>query len=186
MTPWTIAHQVPLSIEFSRQEYWSGLPCPPPGDLVTQGSNPGLLQCRWILYQLSQQGSLNPADSKWNPMLRAAVLVTQSCWMLCNCIPPSLFCPWNSPVKNTRVGSHSLLQRVFPTQGSNPRLLLCRQILYRLSHQGSLRAAVPGHSVQINSSHTGILTLCCPTEISKPAAVIGRLEGGPTISVAWC
>ena len=32
-TPWTVAHQFPLSIEFPRQEYWSGLPCPPPGDL---------------------------------------------------------------------------------------------------------------------------------------------------------
>ena len=32
-TPWTVAHQAPLSMEFSRQEYWSGLPFPPPGDL---------------------------------------------------------------------------------------------------------------------------------------------------------
>ena len=32
-TPWTVAHQAPLSMEFPRQEYWSGLPCPPPGDL---------------------------------------------------------------------------------------------------------------------------------------------------------
>ena len=32
-TPWTVAHQAPLSIGFSRQEYWSGSPCPPPGDL---------------------------------------------------------------------------------------------------------------------------------------------------------
>ena len=31
--PWTVAHQVPLSLEFSRQEYWSGLPFPSPGDL---------------------------------------------------------------------------------------------------------------------------------------------------------
>ena len=31
--PWTVAHQAPLSMGFSRQEYWSGLPCPPPGDL---------------------------------------------------------------------------------------------------------------------------------------------------------
>ena len=30
-TPWTVAHQAPLSMGFSRQEYWSGLPCPPPG-----------------------------------------------------------------------------------------------------------------------------------------------------------
>ena len=36
-TPWTIAHKAPLSMEFSRQEYWSGLPCPPPGDLLDSG-----------------------------------------------------------------------------------------------------------------------------------------------------
>ena len=33
MTPWSAACQAPLSMEFSRQEYWNGLPCPPPGDL---------------------------------------------------------------------------------------------------------------------------------------------------------
>ena len=47
------------------------------------------------------------------------------------------FCPWNSPVKSTGMGSLSLLQGIFPTQGSNPGLPHCRQILYRLSHQGS-------------------------------------------------
>ena len=36
-TPWTIAHQVPLTTGFLRQEYWSGLPCPPPGDLPNPG-----------------------------------------------------------------------------------------------------------------------------------------------------
>ena len=36
-TPWTIAHQAPLSMGFPRQEYWSGLPCPPPGDLLSPG-----------------------------------------------------------------------------------------------------------------------------------------------------
>ena len=39
-TLWTVARQEPLSMGFSRQEYWSGLPCPPPGDLPPQGSNP--------------------------------------------------------------------------------------------------------------------------------------------------
>ena len=38
--PWTIACQVPLSIGFPRQEYWSGLPCPPPGDLPNPGIEP--------------------------------------------------------------------------------------------------------------------------------------------------
>ena len=55
-TPWTIANQAPLSMEFPRQEYWSGLPFPIPGDL----SNPGIepvslvspaLAGGWILYQ---------------------------------------------------------------------------------------------------------------------------------------
>ena len=49
--------------------------------------------------------------------------------------PARLLCPWNSPGKNTSVGSHSLLQGIFPTQGSNLGLLHCGQILYHLSHQ---------------------------------------------------
>ena len=52
-----------LSMEFSRQEYWSGLPCPPLGDFPTQGSNPGLPHCRQILYCLSYQGS--PGIMEW-------------------------------------------------------------------------------------------------------------------------
>ena len=39
-TPWTVAHQAPLSMGFSRQEYWSGLPFPPPGDLPHPGIEP--------------------------------------------------------------------------------------------------------------------------------------------------
>ena len=46
-------------------------------------------------------------------------------------------CPWNSPGQNTGVGSLSLLQGIFPTQGSNPGLPHCRRILYQLSHKGS-------------------------------------------------
>ena len=40
VTPWTVAHQAPLSMEFSRQEYWSGLPFPPPGNLPDSGIEP--------------------------------------------------------------------------------------------------------------------------------------------------
>ena len=39
-TPWTVAYQAPQSMEFSRQEYWSGLPFPPPGDLHNPGIEP--------------------------------------------------------------------------------------------------------------------------------------------------
>ena len=43
MTPWTVACQAPLSMGFARQEYWSGLPSPPPGDLLDPGIIPASL-----------------------------------------------------------------------------------------------------------------------------------------------
>ena len=52
-TPWTVAHQAPLSVGFSKQEYWSELLCPPPGDCPTQGLNcVSYVSCigRWVLY----------------------------------------------------------------------------------------------------------------------------------------
>ena len=51
--------------------------------------------------------------------------------------PTRLLCPWDFPGNSTGVGCHFLLQGIFLTQGSNPGLLHCRQMLYRLSHQGS-------------------------------------------------
>ena len=53
-------------------------------------------------------------------------------------LPHGLYSSWNSPGQNTGVSSLSLLQGVFPTQGSNPPCLPhCRRILYQLSHKGS-------------------------------------------------
>ena len=55
--PWTVVYQASLSMGFSRQEYWSGLPFPSPGDLPDPGIEPSLLHCRQTLYPLSHQGS---------------------------------------------------------------------------------------------------------------------------------
>ena len=55
-TPWTVAHKAPPSMGFSRQEYWSGLPFPSPGDLPDLGIDLGLLHCGQMLYCLSHQG----------------------------------------------------------------------------------------------------------------------------------
>ena len=63
--------------------------------------------------------------------------VAQSCLTLCD--PHGLYSPWNSPDQNTKLGSFSPLQGIFPTQGSNPGLLYCMQMLYQLSHEGSPR-----------------------------------------------
>ena len=57
VTPWTVACQAPLSMEFSRQESWSGLPFPSPGDLPNPRIKLPSLYCRQILYHLSHQGS---------------------------------------------------------------------------------------------------------------------------------
>ena len=60
-------------------------------------------------------------------------VVSDSLWLW-------LYSPWNFPGQNTGVGSLSLLQGIFPSQGWNPGLPNCRQILYQLSHKGSPRA----------------------------------------------
>ena len=67
-TPWTVAYQAPLSMEFSRQEYWSGLPFPSPGDLPDPGVEPGLPHCRQTLYHLSHHWPLGKCKFKllWN------------------------------------------------------------------------------------------------------------------------
>ena len=64
-TPWTVAQQAPLSMGFSRQEYWSGLPCPPPGDLPDSGIEPGspALQAD----SLMSEPPGKPSDVSWLP-----------------------------------------------------------------------------------------------------------------------
>ena len=86
-----------------------------------------LIQCSWkLIFQLIST-------------LVVGGLVAKSCptlvipWTVAYQTP----CLWDSPGENTRVGCHFLLQRIFPTEESNPGLLHCGQILYRLSYKGS-------------------------------------------------
>ena len=89
MILWAGAHQAPLPMGFSRQEYWNGLPCLPPGNLPrvrTQGSNPHL----FCLFHW-QAGSL-PLVPPGKPDGSHVVLGTQSCPTLCSpidCSPPN-------------------------------------------------------------------------------------------------
>ena len=70
---------------------------------------------------------------------RQSLCESESHSILCDSFQPhGLYSPWNSPGRNTGVGSLSLLPGIFPTQGLNPGPLHCRQILYQLSHKGSL------------------------------------------------
>ena len=69
----------------------------------------------------------------FTPKKKKSSVLSSSLW------PHRLHSQWNSLGQNTGVGSHSLFQGIFPTQGSNPSLPHCRWILYQLSHQGSPR-----------------------------------------------
>ena len=152
-------HQAPLSMGYSRKEYWSVLPCPPPGDLPDAGTEPSshYVSCigRQVLYPLSHLGILKiprttTKHRKWVaaqflerpiPSLKTMTLSSYSlayeiALRACSVTSDSLqlhrlYRPWNSSGQKTGVGSPSLLQGIFPTQGSNPGLLHCRRILHR-------------------------------------------------------
>ena len=74
-TPWTVAYQAPLSVEFSRLEYWSGLPFPSRGDLPNPGIEPGLPHCRQMLCHLSHQGSSNLVTKQQQKKLLSLAIV---------------------------------------------------------------------------------------------------------------
>ena len=83
-----------------------------------------------------------PGCHKYRSLCDALRLVAQPRPPLCHpvdCSPPGSSVHWDSPGKNTGVGCHALLQGIFPTRGSNPRLPHCRRVLYHLSHRGSPR-----------------------------------------------
>ena len=93
MTPWTVAYHAPLSMGFSRQEYWNGLPFP----------------------SSRKRFSLVLSESE------SSVLLSVTPWTVES---------MNSPGQDTGVGSPSLLQGIFPTQGLNPGLPHYRQIFF--------------------------------------------------------
>ena len=82
-----------------------------------------------------------------------------------------LLCPWNSPGKDAGVGSHSLLQGILSTQGSNLGIQNCRQILYRLSHQGKPNLGDCCSADQL------CLTPCDPMDCSMPGFPVFSISG---------
>ena len=85
VTPWTIACQSPLSMKFSRKEYWSGLPCPPPGDLPSPGIEP-----RSLALQADSLPSKPPGKPHMHTAAAAAAVKSlQSCPTLCDPIDSS-------------------------------------------------------------------------------------------------
>ena len=113
VTAWTVAHWAPLSLEFSRQEYWSGLSFPFPGIFSTQGLK------LYLLHLLNWQADSLPLCHLGSPSQRCACCAKSfhSCLTLCNlldCSPLGSSVHRDSPGKNTGVGCHALHQWIFP------------------------------------------------------------------------
>ena len=106
--------------------------------LVLASSDPVWSLSPFLSSQLVRKGpGTDHHGQLWNAFHRIS---SESCSVVSDSLQPHrLYGPWNSPGQNTGVGSLSLLQGIFPTQGWNPGLLHCRQILYQLSHKGSPR-----------------------------------------------
>ena len=140
----TLSH--PMDCSPAGSSDWSGVPLPSPF-------------LSHALYQMSvcYLYFFCPGNS-----IPVCVLVAQLCPTLCDpmeCSPTRLLCPWNSPDKSTEVGSPSILQDIFPTQGPNLVLLHYKQILYCLSHS-SIPACLSDESLQLCP------TLCDPMDRS--------------------
>ena len=103
-TPWTLSYQPPPSMGFSRQEYWSGLPFPSPGDLPDPGIEPA---------SPALQADALPSEPPWKPYSEVLLL---SHFSRVDSVQPQrrqptrLPSPWASPGKNTGMGCHFLLQ----------------------------------------------------------------------------
>ena len=105
-TLWTAAHQAPLSMGFSRQEYWSGLPCPPPGDLPDPGIKPLSLS---LLHWLASSLSLAPLCSRACAPQQVNPATT------------TITCYWESSVQF----SHSVVSDSLPSHGLQHTRLPC-------------------------------------------------------------
>ena len=93
--------------------------------------------------------------------------------------PHRLYSPWNSPGQNTGVGSFSLLQGIFPTQGLNPGLLHCRQILYQLSYPKQLeKEETKNPGVSRRKEIIKIRAEINEKEIKETIAKINKLKAG--------
>ena len=116
VTPWLLC---PWG--FSRPEYWSGLPCPPPGDLPNPGIDP-----RSPAFQANSFLSESPGKPKLVVKVKSLsrVRLFATSWT----IATRLLCPWDFPGNSTGVDCHFLLQGIFPTQGSNPGLSRCNTL----------------------------------------------------------
>ena len=159
VTLWTVACQALLSMGFSRQKYWSGLPYPPPGDLpdpkiklespvspilagsffTTEPPRKSPIDMRMIKSKDSAHQKVKACLPQTTPFSAPVSPTILKSLPSLACRPPTHTAPLTGDLPG--VGWHTILQRIFPTQGLNLQLLqllYCRWILsLPLSHEGN-------------------------------------------------
>ena len=105
--PHGLAHQAPLSVEFSRQAYWSGLPCPPPGDLPSSGTEPRSPE---LTGRFFTDGATRKASAPKNYNISVNVqrgLFASILWLFLCCEPLFLFIPIQYRMKVAALKAHT-------------------------------------------------------------------------------
>ena len=171
VTRWTVAPQAPLSVDFSIQEYWSGLTFSFPGDLPTQGLNPGLPHCRWILYHLSRQGS--PFD-----VLKSSSLSQAQALQRANLASPAPLRGW--------AFSWRILAQKMGGAGDTEVVLAAQQKVRNLTQQEwtstQSRAFV---SSPWSKKHAGSCCFICDVEAGVAAVSCAFLVGMKLMTRGW-
>ena len=129
MTSWTVTFQAPLSMGFSRQEYWSGLPCPPPGNLPNPGIEPP------SLYLLHQQAGSLPLVLPGKPIQPHAVQFS------CSAVSYSVT-PWTAACQaSLSITNSQSLPQLMSIESEMPsnHLILCQPLLLPPSIFPSIR-----------------------------------------------
>ena len=146
--------------------------------------------------QKRRRSKYSKCNAKYKNIMQGVIWVSWNCWnklpqtswksesrsvMSDTLWPHELYRPWNSPGQNAGVGSHSLLQEIFPTQGSNPGLLHCRQILFQLSHRRSpyKLGSLQQNTILSQFSHSFLIVLEGESAKSRcwPGFTLGKLQG---------
>ena len=125
VTSWTVARQTSLCMGFSRQEYWRGLPFPPPGDLSDPGIESvslvspaftGKFFCHWITWEAPLKNEDYELKEPALSQVKQTESESESHSVVSDSLQPhGLYSSCNSPGENSGVGSCSLLQGIFPT-----------------------------------------------------------------------
>ena len=133
-TPWTVVHQAPLSMGLSRQEYWSGFPCPPPGDLSHSGIEPEILMSPAL-----QAGSL-PLAPPGKPLFNKTTLINLN--------------QYNLVLHNTNYFLDSIAGRGTPSRAQNwaLRRLTLVNVLSEETHMLTKQEISLGRGAQVESS----------------------------------